>query len=91
MISDNKAKEIVHFCYKVLYLLADPPVNFDKILKQNDKGKIKTDWFYDHVLSFDKQKDIIKRVAKIYGLRPYERDQLKNQIQLGCSPTDKEK
>ena len=86
MITQDKAKEIVQFCYKVLFLLADPPINFDKIMKQNKKGKLKDNWFYDHSMSIEAQDDVIKRVAKIYSLKPYERKRLETEIHLGCSP-----
>ena len=87
MISDKKASEIVNFCYKVLFLLADPPINFDKILKDNEKGKLKNDWFYDHHLDEKTMTNIITRVGKIYKLKAYEKRQLETTILLGCSPT----
>lgn len=87
MITDNKAKEIVHFCYKVLFLLADPPVNFDKLLKQNKKKEFPDGWFRAYILHEDATLNVIKRVGKIYSLKKREKESLKTTILLGCSPT----
>lgn len=87
MISAKKSKEAVLFCYKVLFLLADPPVNFDKMVTKAEKGTLPDDWFYNHYLDNTTMEDVIARVGKIYSLTTWEKTALKTTIMLGCSPT----
>ena len=86
MLSDKKAKEIVNFTYKVLFLLADPPTNFDKLLKQNEKEKLSDGWFSAYVLDEETTLDVLKRVGKIYNLNRRDKEALGTQILLGCAP-----
>jgi len=86
MISNEKAEEVVHFTYKVLFLLAKPPINFDKLLKQNEKEKLPDGWFMAYELSEEITHDVLKRIGKIYKLNKRDNQALRTQILLGCAP-----
>ena len=86
MISNKKAEKAVLFCYRVLFLLADPPIDFEKLLKQNEKKRLPDGWFYKYELNEDTTLDVINRTCKIFGLTKTEQQALKTTVLLGCSP-----
>ncbi len=73
----EKACEIVHDIYVEMYKQAEPPADFDKLIEDEE-----TDFFQNHILSEDKQMEIIDNIC---GKIKYKQ-LIINTVMLGASP-----
>lgn len=70
--------------YRQMYKEAEPSADFDKLIDEGVVGK--HNWFMDYYLDTDRQEEIIDEHCKKRKLSKREREKIKFNILLGCSP-----
>ena len=70
--------------YQRMYEEAVPPLDFEKAMSLG--YTVEKDWFLNHFLDMDRQKEIFDSVTKKYGCSEVELRRIRMEIWLGCSP-----
>lgn len=80
--------KIIHECYKKLYKLSEPSVDFDHLVNNavvNQFGQ-KEIPYNDYEICFKTYEKVLDQIIKKYRLNQYDSVKFKNTIALGCSP-----
>ena len=80
--------KIINECYKKLYKLSEPSVDFDILLENatiNQFGQ-KEIPYNDYEICVKTYEDILNTIIRKYRLNEHEAQKVKNTIAWGCSP-----
>lgn len=81
-----KDDEILLKIYTELYKVANPPHDFNEIVKLAKAEKLENNWFEKYTLSMAKQDEIIERVLNECKVKKWKKEAFKITVTLGCSP-----
>lgn len=91
-MKQNKIEKAIHECYCRLYLEAEPPADFNKLIdnaETNERGQ-KVINFMDYSIDNDRLLEIIEDIIKEYKIKhKWNKQAFRNTIMLGCSPKSK--
>ena len=80
--------KIINDCYKKLYRLSEPSVDFDMLVKNatvNEFGQ-KEIPYNDYEIDLKTYEDVLEKAIKKNRLNEFDAQKLKNTIAFGCSP-----
>lgn len=80
--------KIINDCYKKLYELSEPSVDFDMLVENatiNEFGQ-KEIPYNDYEIDIKTYEDVLEKVIKRYRLNELDTKKLKTTIAWGCSP-----
>lgn len=80
--------KIINECYKKLYKLSEPSVDFDMLMENaniNQFGQ-KEIPYNDYEICFKTYENVLDTIIRKYRLNEDESKKVKNTIALGCSP-----
>lgn len=87
MVSESRRGflwSVVMDIYRQMFRKSRPPADFDKLVAKQET--LKADWYMGYFLPVDRQEDIIRAVAKSYGLSARELHIVAKEVHLGSSP-----
>jgi len=85
MKSNKKLGEICMEIYREMYKQADPPADFDKLIKSGETKN--RQWFMNYYLPMEKQEEITANICKKHKLTKQEIMRVYYTVFLGASPT----
>ena len=80
--------KIINECYKKLYKLSEPSVDFDMLVENattNGFGQIQIP-YDDYEICIKTYEDVLNSMVRKYRLNEFDARKLKNTIAFGCSP-----
>lgn len=82
---------VIMDCYKEIYKQSEPPADFEVLLKNAviDENGHKQIPFMDYSIDINLMDKIIMECGKKHKLKKWEKQILKVEIYLGCSPKSK--
>ncbi len=89
MKSDEQLWEICKEIYRQMFKEANPSADFDKLMMTGESKK--DQFFMKYYLSSDRQDEIIEEILKTHKLRNWEKQKIRFEVHLGCSPNTSEK
>lgn len=86
-MKESKETKIVMDAYREIYKNANPPADFDKLLKDAEEvNGMKTIAFNDYEIDPKIFKEILDRIGKKYRLNEFNRKRLSITMHLGATP-----
>ena len=82
--SDEYLWNICMKIYREMYKKATPSANFDELIKKGITKK--RNWFMNYYLPKEEQEKIVEKYLKKYKCSKIEKDKIRFEIWLGCSP-----
>ena len=85
MKSNKELWQICKEIYRIMFKEASPSADFDKMIKSGETKE--DDFFLKYFLKDERQKEIIDGICKEHKLTKREKDKVRTEVLLGCSPT----
>jgi len=81
---EEKLKDAIFEIYRRAYKEADPPADFDEIMKSGEGQR--EGFFMNYYLPIERLTEIINEVCKERNIKTWNKDMVKTNVLLGGSP-----
>ena len=83
-MSEKKLEDAIFEIYRRAYREADPPADFDEIMKSGEGQRER--FFMNYYLPIERLTEIINEVCKERNIKTWKKDMVRTNVLLGGSP-----